>query len=102
MDIKEFQKMCVGIVKKIDSKHGVERTPQLSFIQFAEEVGELAKEVNRPALRQQEIDEQDLKGEFADLFLQLSVLADLYNVDFQEAVEYKLKELQQRHGADIA
>lgn len=102
MDIKDFQKRCASIVRKIDNKYGVERSPQLSFVQLAEEVGELAKEVNRPMLRRQQIDTQDLKGEFADIFLQLSVLAELYNVDFQEAVEYKLQELQNRHGADIA
>lgn len=101
MDMKQFQDKCSLIVQNIDKKYDLKRTPELSFIQLTEEIGELAKEVNRPTLRRQAIDIKDLRGEFADIQLQLSVLATLYDVDLEDAVTYKLKELQERHGQDI-
>lgn len=101
METKEFQEKCVRIVKNIDDKYNLNRTPELSFIQLTEEIGELAKEVNRPTLRRQTIDPKELNGEFADIMLQLAVLANMYNIDLEGAVDYKLKELQNRHGVNI-
>lgn len=101
MEMKKFQEKCARIVKNIDNNYNLNRTPELSFIQLTEEIGELAKEVNRPTLRRQTIDPKELNGEFADIMLQLAVLAKMYDVDLESAVDYKLKELQSRHGVDI-
>jgi len=51
MNTSDFQIHCASIVKNIDEKHNVQRTPQLSFTQLIEEVGELAKDINSPDLR---------------------------------------------------
>lgn len=96
MDIKEFQKLCAEIVDKIDKKYGIERDPQLSFTQFMEEVGELAKEINSKRLRNKEPDKTNLAGEFADVFLQLAMLAEMHDIDLGEAVENKIRVLRER------
>jgi len=96
MEIKEFQKKCADIVKKIDSKYGIERDPQLAFTQLVEEIGELAKDVNLKRLRKREPDKENLSGEFADVFLQLATLAEMHGVDLEEAVENKIGELRKR------
>ena len=98
MNTKEFQEMCAGIVRSIDTKYNINRDPYFSFVQFMEEVGELAKEINKPKLRNKEIDKENLEGEFADVILQLSVLAKMFDVDFEKAVESKVKILKERHG----
>jgi NTP pyrophosphatase (non-canonical NTP hydrolase) len=98
METKEFQKKCAEIVKSIDVKYKLTRDEHLSFVQFMEEVGELAKEINKPKLRKEEIDRENLKGEFADVVLQLFILADMLGVDVEDAVELKLKILKERHG----
>ena len=98
METKEFQKYCSEIVKKIDSKHNIERDAYLSFVQLVEEVGELAKDINLPKLRNKEIERDNLEGEFADVILQLAILADLYDVDFEKSVEGKIKILKVRHN----
>ncbi len=98
METKEFQKMCAEIVKKIDAKYNINRDPHFSFVQFMEEVGELAKEVNKPKLRNKEIDKENLDGEFADVFLQFCILADMLGVDLEKAVEEKQKIFKERHG----
>ena len=61
-----------------------------------EEIGELANEINKPKLRNKAINKESLKGEFADVVLQISVLADLLDVDIEEAVENKIKILKER------
>jgi len=95
--IDEFQKMCAEVVENIDAKYNITRDPQLSFTQFIEEVGELAKEINKPKLRSQEIDQSNLSDEFADVTLQLFILAKILDVNIAEAVESKIKTLKERH-----
>jgi NTP pyrophosphatase (non-canonical NTP hydrolase) len=96
METKEFQKKCVEIVKEIDKKFNIERDPHLCFAQLIEEIGEVAKDINTPKLRNKEIDRNNLEGEFADVFVLLSALADLYDIDFEKAVEEKIKILKEK------
>lgn len=98
MQTRDFQKKCVEIVKKIDKKYGIKRDSYLSFMQLMEEVGELAKDINYPKLRNKEIDKDNLEGEFADIILQLAILADMFDVDFEKAVESKYEILKNRHN----
>lgn len=98
MSIKDFQNKCAGIVIDIDGKYNITRDPQLGFTQLLEEVGELAKEINKPKLRNKEIDRENLNGEFADVVLQLFTLAKMLDVDMEEAVELKTRILKERHG----
>jgi len=96
METKEFQKKCADIVDKIDKKYGIERNPQLAFTQLMEEIGELAKDINLKKLRKQEPDKENLSGEFADVFLQLAMLAEMHGVDLEEAIENKVRKLKER------
>jgi len=96
METKEFQKKCAEVVSKIDKKYGIDRDPQLAFTQLIEEIGELAKDVNLKRLRKQEPDKENLSGEFADVFLQLAMLAEMHGVDLEEAVENKINKLKER------
>ncbi len=96
METKEFQKKCAEVVNRIDKKYGIDRDPQLAFTQLMEEIGELAKDVNLKRLRKQEPDKENLSGEFADVFLQLAMLAEMHGVDLEEAAENKINKLKER------
>jgi len=50
--VYEFQEMCAKVVGDIDAKYDITRDPHFSFTQFMEEVGELAKEINKPKYTQ--------------------------------------------------
>ncbi len=76
MTIQEFQSLIERIYFERDAGRGVDRT----FVWFAEEVGELAKEIRREP---QNTDR--LREEFADVFAWLSTLASLLNVDLGDA-----------------
>jgi len=98
MNTKEFQKLCADAVTVIDNKYGIERNPHFSFTQLSEEIGELARAVNMPKLRGKKLDQDNLNEEFADVLMQLAVLAKMHNVDFESAVNSKIEELKKRHG----
>lgn len=100
MDIKDFQNLCAEVVDKIDKKHNIKRNPHFSFTHLIEEVGELAKAVNIPKLRNKELDQNNLNNEFADVLMQLAILAKMHNVDFESAVKTKIQELKIRHNID--
>jgi len=101
MDIKDFQDLCAEVVDKIDKQHNIDRDSYFSFTQLMEEVGELAKALNFPKLRNKKLDQNNLNEEFADILLQLSILARINNVDFESVVKKKILELKDRHGIDV-
>jgi NTP pyrophosphatase (non-canonical NTP hydrolase) len=96
MKISEFQKYCGDIVDKIDKKYNIDRNAQLSMSQMIEEIGELAKEINRKKLRHVNPEIADLEDEFADVFLQFSKLAEMHGVDIEKSVNNKIKKLRKR------
>lgn len=98
MDMKEFQKLSVEIVDKIDKKLDVSRDAQLALSQLVEELGELARAVNSEKLRNKKPEKKALEDEFADAFLLLAKLADLFEVDLEKAVLDKIETLKIRHG----
>ncbi|MEZ6003654.1 MAG: MazG nucleotide pyrophosphohydrolase domain-containing protein [Planctomycetota bacterium] len=78
MQIQEFQKLIEAIYYKKDSARGLEGT----FMWFAEEFGELTR-----ALRRGHQDE--LEGEFADVFAWLVSLASIAGIDLEAAARRK-------------
>ena len=98
METKELQRQCVELTAQIDKKLNITRDPYLAFTQLIEEVGELAVDINLPKLRNKETDMVSLKSNFADIFLLLSALADLYDIDIETAMTEKIKIIKGRHG----
>jgi len=68
MNTKDFQKMSTEIVDKIDKKYNIDRDAHFSFTQLMEEIGELARAINLPKLRNKKLDQENLEEEFADVF----------------------------------
>jgi len=101
MQTQDFQKLCTEIVNKIDQQYKIKRDSNLNFIQLLEEIGELAREINMPTLRNKEVNQNNLNNEFADVILLLANLATIHNVDLEKAVKEKIMKLKERHGIDI-
>ena len=78
MQISEFQRLIERLYFSRDSARGLGG----SFLWFMEEVGELAT-----ALR--EGDEEELAGEFADVFAWLVTLASMKGIDLEQAAAAK-------------
>ena len=78
MKIEEFQRKIEAIYLERDTARGLAST----HMWFCEEVGELTR-----ALRRGHQDE--LEGEFADVFAWLSTLASMSGIELLDAVENK-------------
>ena len=78
MQVAEFQKLIEAIYFERDSARGLHGT----YMWFAEEVGELTR-----ALRRGHQDE--LEGEFADVFAWLATLASIAGIDLEQAARNK-------------
>jgi len=79
MQIREFQQLIRQLYFERDSERGLEGT----YMWFAEEVGELTRDLRRNA------PDDELAGEFADVFAWLASLASMRGIDLEEAVRAK-------------
>ena len=100
MEIKDLQKNSKKIVNKIDEKYSINRDNQLTIAQLVEELGELAKEVNRKRLRNQEAKVEDLEEEFADVTLLLFTLIEDNKIDLEKAIREKIEVLKKRNNIE--
>lgn len=98
METSELQELAAKIVGTIDKQCGVNRDAQLGLSQLIEELGELARLMNLEKLRAKKPKENDLEGEFADVFMQLAELAFLFNIDLEKATLGKIGILEKRHN----
>jgi len=78
MEVREFQGMIREIYFHKDSRRGVERT----FLWFVEEAGELSEAIRKR-------DREAMEEEFADVLAWLASLANLLDVDLEEAARKK-------------
>jgi len=101
MEIKDFQNQINEIVEKIDEKTGVKHNLNNTFFHLIEEIGELADELNKPNIRNKEIDKQNLKEEFADVLVLITRLACINDIDIEDAIKNKIEIFKQRHNLDI-
>ena len=80
MTIKEFQKIISEKYEHRDRKRGTPGT----FMWFVEEVGELATALARD-------DRENKVEEFGDVFAWLCTLANINDIDLEQAVQKYLK-----------
>ena len=80
MTLGQLQQRIRELYGEKDARRGVEGT----FMWFMEEVGELAA-----ALRDPKADRENLALEFADVLAWLATLANIANVDLDDAVRRK-------------
>lgn len=76
MDISNFQQLISGKYEKRDRQRGTPAT----FMWFIEEVGELATALSGT-------NNEEMQGEFADVFAWLCTLANINDVDLEKACE---------------
>ena len=78
MHITEFQHLIESIYLKRDSARGIAGT----HMWFSEEVGELTRAIRRD-------NQEELAGEFADVFAWLSTLASMKGIDLEAVARAK-------------
>ena len=76
MQLGEFQQLINRMYSDKDRRRGAPKT----YLWFAEEVGELASAIAKN-------DRANLKDEFADVLAWLVTLANVENIDLEEAIQ---------------
>ena len=86
METKEFQKKIIEFLSKWDDKRNDTPTKQKTFTHLIEEVGELARQYVNQETRKERYDEKEVKNAIGDIFIQLTRLAQLHDLNIEETV----------------
>lgn len=90
-------KKIINKVLEISKKFPKPLTKEERFIQLVEEVGELANAIAiTEGHKSEKCARADLNDSFADVFFDLILLANLYEVDLEKETEAMLKRLDKR------
>ena len=98
MNLTEFQKEAVKIVDDIDTKYKGTHDNDTTIVHLIEELGEIAREIYNEKMGRDKIDIENLKEEFADVYLLLAKLADNFSINLEEAIKKKIDILKKRHN----
>ncbi len=90
MEINEAQKKVKEILGEIEH-------PRLaSFIALTEEMGEVANEIMKLEIYEQNKDLEKLKQEISDVLFMLMELANVYSIDLEHEFNKKIEDIKPR------
>lgn len=98
MDVKEFQDKVDEMIAKFDNKFNCEHNVGNTFIHLIEEVGEVANELNKPNIRNEQVRKEKLGEELVDIIVFTTRLANLHNIDLEKAIEDKFGKFKERYN----
>jgi NTP pyrophosphatase (non-canonical NTP hydrolase) len=101
MELKEFQKKADEIINKIDDKKGCAHNLNNTILHLIEELGEVANQLGKPGIRNEQINKQELGKELADVLIFLARIANLNNINLEHSINSKITELNQRHNLNL-
>lgn len=78
---------------------GPDRDPKSLALGVGGEAGEVMEIIKKGFRPGREVDVPHLKEEIGDVLWYLAVLADTYDLDFEEIALYNIEKLQKRYGS---
>jgi NTP pyrophosphatase (non-canonical NTP hydrolase) len=100
MEIEELQKKIMDLIYKMDEKYKCTHDSESTFNHIIEEIGELANQINKPKIRNEQIIKQELSNEIADVVILLIHLASINQIDMENCILHKINELKQRNNLE--
>lgn len=97
MEIGEFQKEAIELIKQIDDKHSGRHDIDTTIIHLTEELGEIARQIYNQKIGRDKLDKINLSEEIADCMLLLTQLAHNFDINIEEAIKSKIDILKSRH-----
>ena len=98
MELKEFQRDAVELIKKIDDKHRGKHDSDTTIIHIVEEIGEVARQLYNEKIGRDKLNKENIAEEISDCMLLLTQLAHNFNIDIENAIKLKMKKLKKRHN----
>ncbi len=100
METEELQRKIIDLMYKMDEKYKCTHNTESTFNHIIEEIGELAKEINKPKIRNEQIIKQELSNEIADVLILLIHLASINEINIENSILHKMQELKQRNNLE--
>ena len=101
MEIKKLQEKTDEIINKMDAKTNCKHDINNTIIHLIEEIGELAKELNKPNIRNKPIDREELGNEIADVLFFITRIANLNEIDLEASINNKIKKLNEKYDLNL-
>jgi NTP pyrophosphatase (non-canonical NTP hydrolase) len=96
MDIVEVSDRVYRFQKERVTELGVELTPELVFLHFTEEIGEIARQLVNKNLPMREYEVGNLEEEVVHAMLDLLVLSRVFNINLPKALDREIDEMARR------
>lgn len=96
MNIKDIAQRIHSFQQERYAAYGGKLTSELVFIHLMEEIGEVARQLFSKGSNMREFNQDNLKEEITQVLLDVLVLAELHDVDYEEAIEAKMKDMKKR------
>ena len=89
------------IVEDLDKIRNINHDKDVTMHHLSEELGEIAREIFNDKTGRAKIDLENLKGEFVDVMVLISYLAQLYGIKLDDALQYKLNNFKERFNLEV-
>ena len=96
MDIVEVSDRVYRFQKERVTELGVELTPELVFLHFTEEIGEIARQLVNKNLPMREYEVGNLEEEVVHAMLDLLVLSRVFDINLPKALDREIDEMARR------
>ena len=93
MDIVEVSDRVYRFQKERVTELGVELTPELVFLHFTEEIGEIARQLVNKNLPMREYEVGNLEEEIVHAMLDLLVLSRVFDINLPKALDREIDEM---------
>ena len=101
MEIREMQRIGIEVINKINEKTECEHCPDSMFLHLAEEVGEVARELQKKQVGwREDFDNERLADELVDVINTALIIAKDENVDIESAFLRKVEKVKRRFGLE--
>jgi NTP pyrophosphatase (non-canonical NTP hydrolase) len=101
MEIKEMQRIGIEVMNQINEKTKCEHCPDSMFLHLAEEVGEVARELQKKQIGwREDFDSEKLGDELVDVIHTALIIAEDEGVDIEAAFLRKVGKVKARFGLE--
>lgn len=99
MEVIELQNKTNEFLDLLYKNYNCDHNAVNTTLHLAEEIGEIAREINKPNIRKNEsFNIENLKEQIGDVMILIMRLAKLYDVDLEKTIQSKIKRIKEANN----
>ncbi|UZE94096.1 MAG: hypothetical protein IB618_00775 [Candidatus Pacearchaeota archaeon] len=99
MEVEDLKNKANEFLDLLYKKFNCDHNSTNTVLHLAEEVGEIAREINKPNIRKNEqIDMENLKEQIGDVLILVMRLAKIHDINLEKTVQNKIKKIKEIHN----